>query len=99
MNFSIRVSTLDDYDDFSSIKVRIFRIFVQLSEGGDIFNSGFVAVFDIMFFFLLFRFSKFKKRQVMQDFQSNFFLLEILGISDQIIRFYVQFNFELSYKL
>ncbi|XP_061183989.1 STAGA complex 65 subunit gamma-like isoform X2 [Saccostrea echinata] len=43
-----RVSTLDDYDDPSSIKVRTPRTPAQMSEGGDISNPGSVAASDIM---------------------------------------------------
>lgn len=62
MNFSTRVSTLDDYDDPSSIKVRTPRTPAQLSEGGDISNPGSVAASDIMSPPSLSRPSKPKKR-------------------------------------
>lgn len=58
-----RVSTLDDYDDPSSIKVRTPRTPAQLSEGGDISNPGSVAASDIMSPPSLSRPSKPKKRK------------------------------------
>ncbi|XP_056010203.1 STAGA complex 65 subunit gamma-like [Ostrea edulis] len=58
-----RVSTLDDYDDPSSIKVRTPRTPAQMSEGGDISNPGSVAASDIMSPPSISRPSKPKKRK------------------------------------